>query len=143
MLMGAGGPWADRSIAIHLVTAQQFGAEVARIVTYDERMAGAAPFWTATRCAHWHWSACWRLPLAHDRSMPTTGAADALWIERHHRYDAQAEHVLDLATALPRLAAVPMSASTRLMCARPPDHCLSASRASATPWMSARITTKM
>jgi predicted nucleic acid-binding protein len=28
--------------AIHLATAQQFGADLARIVTYDERMASAA-----------------------------------------------------------------------------------------------------
>jgi predicted nucleic acid-binding protein len=28
--------------AIHLATAQQFGADVARIVTYDERMSRAA-----------------------------------------------------------------------------------------------------
>jgi len=28
--------------AIHLATAQQFGADLARIVTYDERMSRAA-----------------------------------------------------------------------------------------------------
>jgi hypothetical protein len=41
MLMGAGGPWADHSIAIHLVTAQQFGAR-SRGSSYDDRMAVAA-----------------------------------------------------------------------------------------------------
>jgi uncharacterized protein len=37
--------------AIHLATAQQLGADLARIVTYDDRMAGAAKDlgWTVAR----------------------------------------------------------------------------------------------
>lgn len=45
VLTAAGGllPLELRSLdAIHLATAQQFGADLARVVTYDERMAAAA-----------------------------------------------------------------------------------------------------
>jgi predicted nucleic acid-binding protein len=45
ILVAAGAllPAEIRSLdAIHLATAQQLGAEVARIVTYDQRMAAAA-----------------------------------------------------------------------------------------------------